>query len=149
PGGRRPAALEGAGRDHQRQCHGGGRRGAEPYPERERHGAVAVGPREGDGKWIRAWAALPGCMAARSRAASVGECVMHDVDRRAQGGLALVRGIVMDLLVLKAVSQVAIEAKEYNQPSVVDNAEPLGRAPIVLMNLRQSAGEIVKLVKNR
>ena len=86
---------------------------------------------------------------ARPAGSSLGEGELHDVQGHARSRLSLLGGVVMDLFVLEAVPEVGVERKEYNQPSVANNAEGLRRAAVVLMNLRQSGGEVVKLVKNR
>ena len=54
----------------------------------------------------------------------------------------------MDLLVLEAIAEVRVERKEYNQPSVPNNAKRLGRTAIVLVDLGQTARELVKRMKN-
>src|SRR5689334_1774656 len=74
---------------------------------------------------------------------------VHDVQSHAQRGFTLVGRIVMDFLVLEAIAQVAIVRIEYNQPSIVNNREGPRRAAVVLVDLRQTARHLVKLMKNR
>src|SRR5436309_9939220 len=78
----------------------------------------------------------------------LGEGELHDVQSHSGGRFALLGGVVMDLLVLEAIAEVRVERKEYNQPSVPNNAKRLGWTAIVLVDLGQTVRELVKRMKN-
>src|SRR4029453_2346867 len=80
---------------------------------------------------------------------SVRQRIVDDVETHAQRLFALFGRIVMNVFILETITEVGVVRIEYNQPSLVNNPVALRGAAIVLMNLRQSAREFVKAMKNR
>src|SRR5215831_13686540 len=80
---------------------------------------------------------------------SVRQDVGDDIETHAKRLLALLGRIRMDSFILETVPQIRIESIQHHEPPFVEQAESARGTAVVLVNFRQTSGEVVLLVKDR
>src|SRR5215831_4218263 len=80
---------------------------------------------------------------------SVRQDVGDDIESHAKRLLALLGRIRMDSFVLETIPQIRIKSIQHHEAPFVEQAESASGTAVVLVNFRQTSGEVVLLMKER
>src|SRR5687768_13391942 len=72
--------------------------------------------------------------------------IEEEIGPHAERGFPFFRQVVVHVGILPAIAQIGLVAVEHDEPSVQKDPEALGRFPIMLVNLGDALGEVVKRV---
>src|SRR5262250_1920320 len=79
----------------------------------------------------------------QARRGSVRQDIGDDVERHAKRLLALLGRIRMDSFILETVPQIRIKSIQHHEAPFVEQAESASGTAVVLVNFRQTSGEVV------